>query len=139
MTDSEKQPVSGESSILDTGKFRIWGIITLVYMFVFGYTGYVAFWPMSFNDPDNTVGKYVKILEEYEKSRAAQGGRGGHDFKPIMDEMIKESEASAMDMQQLASQSFNIVLGSFLAFLSSTITMLFQSKGKVDEEPKADG
>lgn len=126
---SQSSGKAGGAKVFDNGKLRVWGVVMLVYILVFSYTGYIAFWPMAFNDPDNTVKKYLEIIDAYEEKRITDVQ---HDFKPTMEELMKKSEAEANSMQQLASQSFNIVLGAFLAFLSATVTMIFQSK---DPEP----
>jgi hypothetical protein len=118
--------------------FTVWLIVMMVYLMVFAYTGYIAFWPMAFNDPDNTVKKYIEMVEVYEAKLPSDAD---YDFKPVMEELMKKSDSSASSMQQLASQSFNIVLGAFLAFLSATVTMIFQSRrpdgdGDKDKEDK---
>lgn len=103
--------------------FKIWAIVLFVYMSIFGYIGYIAFWPMAFNDPEETVAKYYTIVDKHTKQL---DDTDKEVFRSTITELIKESESEADDMQQLASQSFNIVLGAFLAFLSATVTTIFQ-------------
>lgn len=103
---------------------RIWFVVLSVYLIIFGYIGYIAFWPMAFNDPKQTVGKYFEIVDEY--GREFKDVESVNYFESTIAELVKKAEAEADDMQQLASQSFNIVLGAFLAFLSATVTTIFQ-------------
>lgn len=104
--------------------FNVWMVVLLVYVTVFGYIGYIAFWPMAFNDPEQTVEKYFIIVDKYANKLESVEDR--NYFRTTITGLIKESESEADDMQQLASQSFNIVLGAFLAFLSATVTTIFQ-------------
>lgn len=114
--------VSSKSSFRNV---RMWFVILGVYISIFGYIGYVAFWPMSFNDPEQTVAKYFEIIDQY--AGKFDNVDDSNHFRDTITDLISESESEAGDMQQLASQSFNIVLGAFLAFLSATVTTIFQS------------
>jgi predicted PurR-regulated permease PerM len=117
------------------GGLMMWSAVMLVYILIFSYVGRIAFWPMDFNDPENTVKKYLDILEEHQ---AKNGNDQNIDtLKLAIEELMKKAEESANDMQQLASQSFNIVLGAFLAFLSATVTMVFQGSSR-NKEPDQD-
>ncbi|MEW7277903.1 hypothetical protein ABW636_04855 [Aquimarina sp. 2201CG1-2-11] len=104
--------------------YKVWFVVMIVYTMVFSYIGYIAFWPMAFNDPEQTVEKYFKIIDKY-------GNRVDvvlyeDILRATINDLINEAEAEADEMQRLASQSFNIVLGAFLAFLSATVTTIFQ-------------
>ncbi len=118
------------------GGMKMWFAIMAVYLAIFGILAYVAFGQMDFNDPDVTVGKYLTILKNYQKEAGTTGTEEGKFFKLAMEELMKKAEDAANDTQKLASQSFNIVLGAFLAFLSATVTMLFQGGGTKEEEPE---
>lgn len=117
------------------GGMKMWWAIMGVYFLIFCIIGYIAFMPMAFNDPDNTVKKYLDILQEYQAKTRTEGKTTVEDdtLKLAMEELMKKAEESAGDIQELASQSFNIVLGAFLAFLSATATMLFQGSRKKEE------
>ncbi len=108
--------------------FKMWFVVLSVYITVFGYIGYIAFWPMSFNDPEQTVEQYFEIVAKYDSEFDSEEDRS--QFRTTMISLVGESEEEAGDMQQLASQSFNIVLGAFLAFLSATVTTIFQANNK---------
>jgi len=110
------------------GVIKIWASVMLVYILIFGYIGYIAFWPMSFNDPEQNIEKYFAIIEKY--SDVMSDNQDEDILKITMNELVKKAEESANDIQQLASQSFNIVLGAFLAFLSATVTTIFQGRKK---------
>ncbi len=112
------------------GGIRMWATVMVIYMMIFGYIGYIAFWPMAFNDPDNTVKKYLSILEEFQTKHSAEGA---DTLKLAIEELMKKADESSNDMQQLASQSFNIVLGALLAFLSATVTTIFQGINRKNE------
>jgi predicted PurR-regulated permease PerM len=122
--------------IVSFGSIKMWWAVLGVYLLIFGYVGYIAFWPMAFNDPDNTVKKYLAILEEYQAKNKTDEEPA--NLKLVMEELMKKAEESAQDMQQLASQSFNIVLGAFLAFLSATVTTIFQGARGQNKEPEPD-
>lgn len=110
--------------------FKVWMIVLSVYITIFWYIGYIAFWPMAFNDPEQTVEKYFEIVEKYDhKFRTSEDAQ---HYRNTMTELIESAEQEAGDMQQLASQSFNIVLGAFLAFLSATVTTIFQANSSRD-------
>lgn len=104
--------------------FTMWLVVLSVYLLLFSYIGYIAFWPMSFNDPKETVQKYYTIINEESDNIDATDNK--EHFRNLIDDLVKEAESEADDTQQLASQSFNIVLGAFLAFLSATVTTVFQ-------------
>lgn len=128
---TETKPHKKKSPQFGWDGMKMWWAVMLIYMFIFTYIGYIAFWPMSFNDPDNTVKKYLTILKQYQ----AENPKVEDDTLNLaMEELMKKAENSANDLQQLASQSFNIVLGAFLAFLSATVTTIFQRVGR-NKEP----
>lgn len=122
------KPERSEEPKSNFRNFNIWMVVLMVYITVFGYIGYIAFWPMSFNDPEQTVEKYYVIVDKY--ANKLENDEDRSYFRNTVTELIKESESEADDMQQLASQSFNIVLGAFLAFLSATVTTIFQGNRK---------
>ncbi len=118
------------------GGMKMWFAVMAVYFLLFVGIGGVAFLDMEFNDPDTTVKKYLDILQKYQTDVKAIIPAGTPDtveeeiFKKTIEELMKKADESAGDIQQLASQSFNIVLGAFLAFLAATATALFQGLGK---------
>ncbi|WP_196140699.1 LysM peptidoglycan-binding domain-containing protein [Aliikangiella sp. G2MR2-5] len=104
---------------------KIWLIVLLVYMLIFTFIAMVTFSPMSLSDQEETVKDYVRIFEQYESSNSQESAQ---QFKSMIDNMIRNSQDSIEENQRTVFQSFHIVLGGFLAFLSSTITIVFQSR-----------
>jgi len=48
-------------------KFRamlMWNLILGIYLFLLIIIGYIAFWDQDFNNPKNTIGEYVAIINE---------------------------------------------------------------------------
>jgi len=124
LNEEVEKPKAKNKILSNFRNFRIWLTVLAVYMSLFMYIGYIAFWPMSFNDPRETVKKYYEIINDHNNEIASDLDK--EHFRSIITDLVKESESEADDMQQLASQSFNIVLGAFLAFLSATVTTIFQ-------------
>jgi hypothetical protein len=104
----------------------IWNMVLLIYLFLLVSIGYIAFWDQDFNNPRNTVGSYVSVLNEYKQINGIEGSVSSDEFTLIVQEVMKKNADRAGDLQELASQSFNIVLGAILAFLSGSVTMVFQ-------------
>lgn len=126
--DSEEVKASKLEEKSNFGVVKIWAFVMLVYILIFGYIGYIAFWPMSFNDPEQNIEKYFSIIQKY--SDVMSDNQNEDVLKTTINDLVKKAEESANDIQQLASQSFNIVLGAFLAFLSATVTTIFQGRRK---------
>lgn len=119
--------------ITQDNSFMMWGMVLVIYLFILVGIGYISFWEQDFNDPENTIGTYLRMLDS---KHEADGSTSDYsdavktmietDFKAVIQEEMKNSADAAGDLQELASQSFNIVLGAVLAFLSATATMIFQ-------------
>ncbi len=142
-------------ALAGTDSYKLWSVVMGTYLFLFLTIGYIAFWEQSFNKPDHIVGPYEDMWEEYLCNTHGNGFCDGNmetrelsesdsspltetdsEFRTFLNDMMKDSANNSGDEQELASQSFNIVLGAFLAFLSATATMVFQGKfaGKKKEE-----
>ncbi|MDW3193699.1 MAG: hypothetical protein R8G66_15115 [Cytophagales bacterium] len=107
-----------------------WFTLMAIYLSILLEIAYVAFWEQDFNDPDKVLKKYelirqkhYEITNQYVKTPDPLVNEA---FNALLDEFMKDVNNSAGDIQELATQSFNIVLGALLAFLSSTVTMIFQ-------------
>ncbi len=116
-----------KSSILKESKRMkksgMWFVVLFVYLGIFSY---IAFWPMKFNNPEHTIEKYFNIAQEY--SGKYESSEEENHFRNTISGLIVAAQKESSNMQKLASQSFNIILGGFLAFLSATITTIFQDK-----------
>ncbi|NQZ11230.1 MAG: hypothetical protein HRT35_29105 [Algicola sp.] len=118
-------------------EMTMWIMVLSIYIFLLSSIGYIAFWDQDFNKAENTVGSYVKILTAFEQKEQQTGQQlSAGDTGMIIQEMMKKGADSAGDLQELASQSFNIVLGAILAFLSASATMVFQQVNNI--RPKND-
>lgn len=124
----------------------MWFVVLLVYLSLLGSIGFISFWDQDFNKPENTIGAYLNLLDA--KSDGASGSTEytpavrkliDEKFKDVIQEVMKNNADAAGDLQELASQSFNIILGAILAFLSATATMVFQklSGGLIELDKKA--
>ncbi|NQZ20778.1 MAG: hypothetical protein HRT53_01880 [Colwellia sp.] len=111
----------------------MWMTVLFVYMSLLIAIGYIAFWEQDFNYPENTVGSYMAILTEFRQEIDKTDPVSGEQFSLIVQEMMKQEADAAGDLQELATQSFNIVLGAVLAFLSASVTMFFQQKSTKSE------
>ena len=111
----------------------MWMTVLFVYMSLLIAIGYIAFWEQDFNHPENTVGSYMAILTEFRQEIDKTDPVSGEQFSLIVQEMMKQEADAAGDLQELATQSFNIVLGAVLAFLSASVTMFFQQKSTKSE------
>ncbi|NQY34206.1 MAG: hypothetical protein HRT37_04390 [Alteromonadaceae bacterium] len=122
----KKNNMSGISAL------TMWCIILAIYIVLLCAIGYIAFWEQDFNKPQNTVGSYINILSEYKRQEAknGSGSESTEDINEIIKEMMKKDADNAGDLQELASQSFNIIMGTLLAFLSSSATMVIQRSQK---------
>ncbi|MCP5107866.1 MAG: hypothetical protein GY950_31045, partial [bacterium] len=50
------------------GGMKMWAALMGVYILSFVIIGYVAFMPMEFNDPGNTVRKYLVLLHKNQEA-----------------------------------------------------------------------
>lgn len=129
---SNEKPVK-KAPNRELDKFFVWLIILFIYLFLFTATGYITFYDQGFNHPEKKIERYQTILKEhyniYSKNNTnVNFSEFQKDFEKVVYELIKTSAKEDGDQQGLASQSFNIVLGAVLAFLSATSTMIFQQR-----------
>jgi SNF2 family DNA or RNA helicase len=91
-----------------------WGLILFTYLLLLLGTGYIAFFQETFN-PALNIGEDMQILMQDENTRQL-----------VLDSLKSESSAF-MARRELAIQSFNIVLGAALGFLSAAVV---QARGR---------
>lgn len=123
---------------------RIWSVVLIIYLFLISAIGYIAFWEQDFNNPDKFLAKYENIRNKhFEVDLKAFGSlerdQRVEDFSKLIQESMETAADSAGDLQELITQSFNILLGAFLAFLSATTSIVFQSSNPEPKEKKNDG
>jgi hypothetical protein len=93
-----------------------WFSILIVYLLLFLGTGYIAFFPKDFSparvDPD-TINKF-----------------NSEEIRTYVIETLKQETGIFAKKRELASQSFNVVLGAILGFLSASATSYFGVRKK---------
>jgi len=112
---AEQADTSKKSSVIKYPLF--WVSILLVHLLLLFATGYIAFIPQNFNDPTLVI----KSLENDGRSE-------------LINQLVVKHVDSDLAIQDLASQSFNIVLGALLAFLSASTNMIFNGSSNITPE-----
>ncbi len=99
----------------------IWYVVLIMYMTLLGSTAYITFFDNNgFASQEKTMQKLAQITTEGQLA---------------LFEELHENEVKSMEqINSLATQSFNVVLGAMLGFLSATATILTGKK----EETQAD-
>ncbi|UAA39923.1 hypothetical protein KIH87_06100 [Paraneptunicella aestuarii] len=112
----------------------VWFFILSIYLLVLVGIGQVAFTKQYFNEADSMVGEFLEIKKKY-----AVEPEKDADTDSLINSLMEESANSSNDLQELASQSFNIILGALLAFLSASATVVFQElQNRSSDEPDDD-
>ena len=126
----DKAAPSSRSEFITLGTTRrgtsMWAIVLSIYLLLLGTIGYVAFWEQDFNKPEKVIGTYIDILNNYKESTKHNDNLSDEELTAVIQELMQRDADNAGDLQELASQSFNIVLGAILAFLSASATLIFQ-------------
>ncbi|MCL1124959.1 hypothetical protein [Shewanella surugensis] len=125
-----KQVEEDESNVIKSNPIAMWVMVLLVYILLLVGIGYIAFFDQDFNNPQDTIGGYIGILDEYKNSPSNEKMLSDEDLSNLLIESMKKDSEGAGDLQELASQSFNIILGAILAFLSGSVTIVFQRVSK---------
>ncbi|MCT4636701.1 MAG: hypothetical protein N4A72_03240 [Bacteroidales bacterium] len=108
----------------------VWFIVLVVYIILLISIAYIAFWQQEFNDPDKTINGYIEQIKEIEAINGSDKLK--EDMEDGIISFMSKANDSSGDLQELASQSFNIILGALLAFLSASITMFIKSDKSKD-------
>ncbi|SHO54736.1 hypothetical protein [Vibrio quintilis] len=104
-------------------KTTIWLTVVMVYMILVTVVGYIAFYDQDFNNPTNTLNAYVHVLQD----QADAGKTLPKAMNEVVVQMMKSEVENDEGLQELATQSFNIILGGLLAFLSASAAMVFRN------------
>jgi hypothetical protein len=86
----------------------LWVAILVTYLLLFGVSGYLAFFQEPYNPANNPSQSALKLIE------------GDPVAKPIILEGLKKEGEAFQARKNLAGQSFNVVLGAILGFLSAS-------------------
>lgn len=89
----------------------IWYIILSIYALLLTSTGFVTFF---YNNNFSSRNEHIEQLDQIKTERELQ----------IYEEMILAEVQNIKDVNNIANQAFNVVLGSLLGFLSATLTTL---------------
>ena len=135
-TDNTEIVTAENDKTTDFKVMPIWVSVLGIYLFLLCAIGYIAFWDQDFNKPNNKVKPYLSILKDYKKANNETEDLSSSEITLIVEEIMKKEADSAGDLQELASQSFNIVLGAILAFLSASSTMVFQKLNEARSKKK---
>jgi len=94
--------------LLRSRSTQLWTVILFVYVFLFCTTGYVAFLQKEINPASLMGEEELALFEKYEA-------------KQFLLDAYQAEGAAFSARQSLATQSFNVVLGALLGFLSASI------------------
>ena len=113
----EQPPASEPSGEMEKSPVTpLWIVILIVYMVLFASTGYVAFFTGEFNPA-------FDFSEEFAPSTEYFGDKQG-DYVSFVIDSLKQDGQMYEQKRKLASQSFNVVLGAILGFLSASAAIV---------------
>lgn len=98
----------GKSGSLNVQPTVLWLGILLTYLVLFGVSGYIAFFNEPYNPAVNPNQGTLALLKNDQEARVF-----------VLDGLKQEGEAFKA-RRELAGQSFNVVLGAILGFLSAS-------------------
>jgi len=89
---------------------KTWYAILTTYMTLFFVTGYINFFSNNYfaTTPENIA----KITDYYDSPEKMK----------FVEELLQDDAETYQDENSIASQAFNVVLGSIVSFLSATIS-----------------
>ncbi len=98
-----------------------WYILLAMYMALFAFTGHITFFTN--NEYSTSPENMVKFRTTFETPRQFQ----------LFEDLITSESSNFEGVNELASQSFNVVLGALLGFLATTATLLRSEESKDDD------
>ena len=116
--ENDNQELDKDTSVLERlneASTPIWAGILAIYLLLFTATGYVAFFSKEFNPALDLKPEYVASLED-------------QDTKSFVIDTLKQEAATYQKKRELASQSFNVVMGALLGFLSASAASVFRRR-----------
>jgi len=93
----------------------LWGMILLVYTALFCATGYISFFKYENNPAVDIAPGWINQFQDAETRN--------HLLKAL-----KDDSATFSKKRELATQSFNVVLGSLLGFLSASAVSVIRKE-----------
>ena len=94
----------------------LWALILLVYLALFCATGYIAFFKYEDNPAVNIRPEWINRFEDPETRKR-------------MLDALKDDGVVYAKKRDLATQSFNVVLGALLGFLSASAVSATRKRG----------
>jgi len=117
--ENERQRVQSTSISGKTNQnsksLALWIMVLSVYMLLFCATGYVAFFKYEDNPAVNISPEWINRFEDLETRKR-------------MLETLKDDSVVYAKKRELATQSFNVVLGALLGFLSASAVSATRKK-----------
>ena len=108
-----------------------WLVILGVYMVMLTGIGFLAFSKQYFNNANDVVGQFLELKQKFNLDEKQS---------TVLNELMEKSADSSSGLQELATQSFHIILGAMLGFLSASATRFAKELNIGDEaELKTDG
>lgn len=114
---SEKPDMIDRRNVLES---RVWIGILITYLALFCATGYIAFIGDQYNPALSWSQAVTKALSDENK-------------KAFVIDALKQEGESFKKQRELASQSFNVVLGAILGFLSASAASAFRRRQPPDQ------
>ncbi len=117
--EGQRPPASGVEEIPQTGPILtpLWAIILFVYLLLFTGTGYIAFLAEEFNPA-------TSVNPEFFTQGADLLGEKKERYLELVLNAIQQESSNFAERRKLASQSFNVVLGALLGFLSASAAVV---------------
>lgn len=111
-----------EQRLIDNKKNigSVWYIILVIYTILLSFTGGVTFF---YNNTFGSREENIKNLDSMKTSEQLA------TYKKLLEFEIKNME----NVNNIANQSFNVILGSLLGFLSATLTTLSSKDDKISD------
>ena len=117
MANLSNNETGSSSAPVNENKFPIisfWRVLLLVYLILFASTGYLAFVNIERLPPTEELREYI---EENDPA-----------FRQFFLDALTAEDTERAQRQILAVQSFNVVLGALLGFLSASAASLTQRR-----------
>ncbi|HBR00290.1 hypothetical protein [Roseofilum sp. Belize Diploria] len=98
-----------KKGIKNSGMSKTWYMVIATYLLLFTLLGYTTF----FHNNDFTTNheRFEKMVRNY----------GDEEKQKLVNKLLKDDADSSENSNSISSQSFNLILGAIVSFLSSTL------------------
>lgn len=107
---------SQTSNDLEKPALMIWFGILVIYLALFIATGYVSFVKADIYAKSDRYERLLKLDDQ--------------ETKTFLLEVLQKEESEHIDRRNLAGQSFHVVLGALLGFMSASAASIFRRKNE---------